>query len=331
LSTLRRRGAAVHRLSPAQLSGGTLRNRVRAALRSGALVEIGPGTGTGRVLDSVAAESGARSPVRAIRSTSAGGAIAFVRLASGPAVLRIAGAGWPGDPRPGAEALRALEGLRFVPRSLGSGDIAGAAWSLETQIPGARPRRLDGAIGRAACALAAGLPRNDGRAESLGRDLDVAGIHLPSRSSRLEAVAATFRSMTAAIAPIGRHGDLWLGNLLSRAGEISGVVDWDAWDPAGVPGADVLHLYGTDLALRQGRELGDIWLTRPWRSERFASFAAPYWAAMGGPPAHDALELAAVAWWAAAIAGTLARVPHRSRDERWVSTNVDRVVEAILR
>jgi hypothetical protein len=312
------------------LRGGAIHNRMRAALRSGALVEIGPGAGTGRVIDAAAEDAGALSPIRAVRSTSAGGAIAFVRLAGGPAVIRVAGMGWPGDPRPGAEALGALEGLALVPRSLASGEIAGAAWSTETRMAGSRPRRLDGATGRAVCAFAAALPRHDGRASSLARDLAVIATHLPSRSSRLEAVTATIGALASEVGAIARHGDLWRGNILTEPRGISGIVDWDAWDPAGMPGADILHLYGTDLALEHGRELGEVWLTRPWRSEEFGSFAAPYWAAVGDPPT-DALELAAVAWWAAAVAGTLARVPHRSDDERWVETNVDGVAETILR
>jgi hypothetical protein len=120
-----------------------------------------------------------------------------------------------------------------------------------------------------------------------------------------------------------------LGNLLVRGVALSGVVDWDAWDPDGVPAADLLHLFATDLALASGRELGEVWVEAPWRSETFRSFSAPYWSALGASPAEQTLLLAGVAWWAAAVAGTLARAPHRAVDERWVVANVDRVVERI--
>jgi hypothetical protein len=332
LARASRSGDVVHRLPPSELRGGRLRNRVRAWLLSGALVESGPGAGTGRILDVAAADAGITDPVDSVRRPAAGGVLAFVRRPDGTrAVLRVARAGWLGDPRPGFEALRDLDDQPFVPKALASGEIAGAAWTLETALPGSRPRRLDRATAEAVSRAAANLRRSSERPASIERDLSRAASALPERAARLRAAAERAGTLALDVRGIMRHGDLWLGNLLVRESKLSGVVDWDAWDREGVPGADVLHLYGTDLALSSRRELGEVWLTEPWRSEGFSAFSAPYWSAVGIAPGDELLLLAGIAWWAAAIAGTLGRAPERASDARWVAMNVDRVAERITR
>jgi Phosphotransferase enzyme family len=55
------------------------------------------------------------------------------------------------------------------------------------------------------------------------------------------------------------HGDLWPGNLLVRAdGALSGIVDWDAAAPDGLPQHDLLHLIVYTRRLTHGAELGAI-------------------------------------------------------------------------
>jgi hypothetical protein len=41
------------------------------------------------------------------------------------------------------------------------------------------------------------------------------------------------------------------------------------------------------------------------------------------------LDCVGIAWWASEVHGTLARLPHRASDERWVATNVDPVLSEL--
>lgn len=330
LNAARRRGDVIHRLPPSELRGGRVRNRTRAWLLSGALIESGPGAGSGRIVDAAAHSGGIGEPVTAVRRSAAGGALVFGTLATGQDVLlRVAGSGWPGDPRPGHEALRGLGERDLVPRAVDAGEVARASWTLETALPGARPRVLDATLAAAVSRFSARLPRASGPPRSVEHDLSALALLLPSRADRYRMVAARADELATEVQGVTRHGDLWLGNLLIAGGALSGVVDWDAWHVAGVPGADILHLYGTDMALATRRELGDIWVGAPWRSDAFRSFAASYWSELRTSASEDALLLAGIAWWAAAVAGTLARAPHRASHERWVAANVDRVLERI--
>ena len=67
---------------------------------------------------------------------------------------------------------------------------------------------------------------------------------------------------------MARHGDLWSGNLLVAGRRLTGVLDWDAWHPAAVPGTDLLHLVATEQAHRTRHSLGSVWMvtTFPWGS-----------------------------------------------------------------
>jgi len=38
------------------------------------------------------------------------------------------------------------------------------------------------------------------------------------------------------------HGDLWLGNVLFKSNQVTGIVDWEWAQPDGLPLVDVLHL-----------------------------------------------------------------------------------------
>jgi hypothetical protein len=69
-----------------------------------------------------------------------------------------------------------------------------------------------------------------------------------------------------------------------------------------------------------------MWLERPWSDEAFFALTHDYWHAFGVKPEPHVLELVGIAWWASEVAGTLSRLPHRARDERWVAMNVDPVL-----
>jgi hypothetical protein len=128
---------------------------------------------------------------------------------------------------------------------------------------------------------------------------------------------------------IVRHGDLWAGNLLVARGTLAGVVDWDAWHPAGIPGADLVQLLGTESRRDARQALGVSVSSRPWRRAELAPAVRVYLDAMGIRADDDVLELAGIAWWAAEVHGTITRLPHRAADEVWLEANVDGVLSGL--
>ena len=323
LSALRRRGARVHVLPPSLLRPG---GRALASrwLHEGAIVELRPGRAE-RVIDTVARDAGLADEVARFRASAAGGIVAEVRTRNGErAILRAAGSGWPGDPSSAAEALEALEGHEVpAPQLIGRGSAAGASWTLERFVPGHRPRRLDQRIGGSIARIAARLPRSGARPDAVLRDLERVAAALPRHA---EAVASLRDRVVSTRAPaIMRHGDLWLGHLLVGDGGPF-ILDWEGWAPDGMPGADLLHLVATERRIAQRTDMGAVWRARPWRDETFLRLAEPYWTAIGWEPGAGEDDVVGVAWWAAEVAGTLARVPERAEDARWVSINVEGVL-----
>lgn len=321
-------GTAVHRLPPP----ATLRLGSREALRSlmlgGALVEAPGPTAGDRILDAVLRDAGAALIAPSLRRRSGGVWTARVQTVDGrPGVLRMAPRSSEGNPLDGASALAALSGGALpVPAPLGAGSVAGAAWTLESLLPGRRPRRLTRRLARDAALFCAALPVTGGSPAAHLEDLSTLADRLPGFAQRLRAAAQEVADALGALPAVMRHGDLWGGNLLAARGRLSGVVDWDAWHQAGAPGADLLHLVAMDLAGRGRRTFRDVWRAAPWRSESFAGMGRPVWAAIGARPDRAGLEGIALAWWAGHAAATLRRVPEAAEDPRWLA----RVIEPVL-
>jgi hypothetical protein len=321
---------AIHRLPPRRLRTGRLRGSVRAALRGGALVELASAEPRARVLDAVAEAAGVRLPGRGFHAGAGGALLVGGSLAEGSAVvLRVARAGSAGDPSALADTLEGLGRhlVPFTPRLYARGSTAGASWLAEAALPGRRPARASASLTREVAELCASFPRGNGAPTATAEDLAAVAAALPDRAPEIGALSSEVSTHLPTVPSILRHGDLWAGNLLvDRRGRLSGVVDWDAAHPAAVPGADVLQLVATDFRRKEHHALGPAFLARPWRLPEFAEATAAYWPAVGIRPDYDLLGVVGIAWWAAEVHGTLARLPHRAADERWVETNVDRVL-----
>jgi Ser/Thr protein kinase RdoA (MazF antagonist) len=322
--------AAVHRLRPHQLSRG-LRGALRAAIRSGALVELTSMAPGERVLDAVAVAAGCRLLSDEVYSGSGGTLIVRVALAdAAQGVLRLARAGTPGDPAGLGNTLEQLEriGVALAPRLLRRGQTAEASWTLEQALPGGRPTRLSGALAGQVGDALAGLPRAAGGPLALAEDLDEIAASVTSRAVRVRRLGDDVATAVSDLPAVLRHGDMWLENILVDRGRLSGFVDWDAAHPAGVPGADLLQLVATEQRRRARRPLGAAFLSSPWRSEAFERVSAGYWRAVRIEPNARLLEMAGLAWWAVEIRWTLTRLPHRATDEQWLAANVDPVLAA---
>jgi hypothetical protein len=328
------RVTAVHRLGASGTRTG-VRGRARSALRGGVLVEMaGPGAGP-RVLDTIAAITGA-TPDGAMHAGAGGTLIVPVRLEDGGrAILRLGRAGTPGDPAPAAETVARLAvaaGPRLpVAPPLLRGTLAGTSWTLERALPGRRPARLTGALLRQAAAACALLPAGPGPPRSVLDDLRGAAALLPAHAAALTALADALAEALAPLPAVPRHGDLWTGNLLVARGTLTGIVDWDAAHPAGVPGADLVQLVGSDWRRRRRRPLGGAVLERSWLRRVGDRDAAAYWAAVGLRPTDDLLDVAVAAWWASEVHHTVLRFPRRASDAAWLAANVGAVLDGFAR
>lgn len=319
----RRPGVSVRRLPPQRLSGGGFRNAIRDALLGGAVVILPAEPGERRVLDDAAAGAGVEGPLGRIHLSSGGSIVARVRTRGGDAVLRVGVADAPGDPSRGAAALAHLSAIDGpIPRLLATGRAGDAAWALESALPGGRPQRLTRELAANVAAVCAAFPSGNGPPGAPRRDLDALAALIPDREEALLALAREIRTELRTLTSILRHGDLWLGNLLVDGGGLSGIVDWDAWDPGSVPGADLLHLHATARRIEERCQLGEIWSRRPWREESFR-------ATLRGPATEVPEDILAIAWWAGEVRGTVSRHPARATDEAWLAVNVDGVLRSL--
>jgi aminoglycoside phosphotransferase (APT) family kinase protein len=326
------RVAGIHALPPRQVRAGGLRARLAAAVRAGAVVELTSGPPGGRVLDAVAAAAGAGAAPRRVHFGAGGALVARVTLGDGTAaVLRAGRAGTAADPAPLAVTLRhlAAAGVACVPVPLAEGTTAGVSWLAESRLPGRPPRRLTAALARQVAEACGSFPATGRPPTALADDLAGVADRLPGRAAAVSSLAEHIETATGAWPGVLRHGDLWLGNLLVERGRLTGVLDWDGAHPAAVLGTDLVHLVATDALVRRGVPFGATFLDRPWLSGEFRRLSAPYWAARGVRPDAGLLELAGIAWWAAAIHGTLTRFPVRATDRRWLAANVDSVLHAL--
>jgi hypothetical protein len=321
----------VHRWPPPRLVDGSARNRLREALLGGVIVELSSGQPPPRLLDAAARAAGYAGRVSEFGAGSGGSALARLRAEAQHRIMRVAQAGQPADPAHAADALECLAPLRIpvVPRLLGRGRALSVSWTLEAELPGRRPPRVSPGIARQVAAICRQLPRASGGPTALRHDLDRIAAAIPDRRRPLMDLDETVSGRLARLPLVMRHGDLWAGNLLVSGDRLTGIVDWDSWHAAAAPGIDLLHLLAADTALRTKREIGEVWLDRPWRSEAFASIAADYWAAIGGRPTAAELDAVGVAWWAAEIGHALALAPEQAQDRRWVGLNVEAVLGSL--
>jgi hypothetical protein len=337
LARLRRRPpgtlrvSSVHRWEPTVFHRGWF-SGLRAAAAAGALVELRNGAPRDRLLDLAAKAAGARAPVRTFRPGAGGSLMAPIATEDGRRlILRVGEAGKPADPRRGAAALERLAPLRLpnVPLPAGNGRVGLVAWSAESKLRGKRPRRAGRQLTLQAKDLCLRLPRGMGPPAAFDEDLEAIAARLPALGGRLSRLRTAFIPRISSLPAVMRHGDLWAGNLLVERGVLRGVVDWDAWHPAAVPGTDLLHLLAMQEAVGRGRSLGELWLERPWEWAAFRELTADYWRALGLAPNRDAREAVAWAWWANQVACSLSRLPQLATDEQWLRRNVDVVVTTL--
>ena len=272
----------------------------------------------------MAVEAGApsESPV-ALQPRADGAAMAMLRLNDGVrAVLRVMPV--PGSSYPGtnADALAALEraGVGRAPRLIARGVTLEAEWSTETRSPGTRPSRLDDTLIREVSEFFAGLPQQPRPTGLVERMRALADQH-----PRWATLIGQLAEAPVQAPGILQHGDLWRGNLLIEGGKLSGVIDWDTWHPAGVPGADLLQLIAMERRRQSRDDLGRLWASEIWRSSDFLELARPYWSALGVESTPQLLQAVGLDWWVSQVL----RHQRLASNPAWVEENIDRVLQEL--
>jgi hypothetical protein len=323
---------AIHRWLPSDLVTKRARNKIRAAFLSGALVELASAGRPRRVIDAASLMAAGGATVDGFLPGSGGSALTRLRLADGTdGILRVARAGGPSDPAHAADALKrlALDRSGLVPRLLARGVTSGASWSLESSLRGRRPDRVTPPLGLALGRFCAALPRTEGPPTAHRDDLDRIAATFPLHQPVLRRLSCRLDAWLQPLPGVMRHGDLWSGNLLTEGSTLTGVVDWDGWHAAAAPGTDLLHLLGMEGALRSRRQVGELWLERPWNSQAFERLSDEYWRSLSVRPDAQTLEAVGIGWWAGQVAHSLSRDPSLARDRRWTGANVDAVLTAL--
>jgi hypothetical protein len=325
----------VHRLEPPSWRGGVVRNALRQATLGGAILELSRVGRTHRVLDAVIEAAGAQAAEGAkLRPSYEGSALGAIGLEPGvSAILRVAAQDSPAGPQTAADALRALEkvDLDSIPRLFNSDVTCGAAWTTETLLSGRRPKALTEDLSNQVARLCAQFPASDSPATSLRERLSLIGARIPKWAATLRNLEEAIDDVVAGSPSVLQHGDLWTGNLLVSEGRLTGLVDWDGWHPAGLPGVDLLHLLIAEQRMDNLGSLGHVWSTRPWESSWFRLVSEGYWRTLGLHPSPRHLFALGVDWWASRIANYLSKAPYLMSDERWVVDNVNAVLHQIER
>ena len=321
----------VYRVPPPLLRAGLARTMLGKALLAGALVEMASNAGPERVLDVALRAAGATGLVSHFQVGSGGGLLIHAQVNGAPALIRV------GTQRGAREIARAADALQFIarsnmgriPRLLIRGETHGAVWSVESLLPGRRPRRLRRRTLREVADFCGALPPTEGAPEAPAEDFGLMSRYLPQFSQPLTTIMRRVKEEFGHVRGVMRHGDLWAGNLLIRDGSLAGVVDWDAWHPSGAPGTDLLYTTVTDQWLRSRRRLGEIWRSRPWLSAAYAEAGTSYWRGLDILPSAELLEAVGLSAWAAQVATTLDRSPQLASNPLWVHNTVGAVIKGL--
>jgi Ser/Thr protein kinase RdoA (MazF antagonist) len=239
----------------------------------------------------------------------------------------------------------------LVPESLAAGQVDGRAFAIQTCLPGVPAGDLPAEHRRAMLARLAGtiggLHVGTTRRVEVDDDLidrwvirRVALVRrlvqgAPAGPDDLAALAELEGELRADL--IGRtvecgwiHGDYWVGNVLvSSAGEVCGIVDWDSAASRELPLNDVFHLVVSDLRVRRGSAWG-IALADVMTGE---SLTADERALIENATTSAGLPIrsSALLYWLRTIESSHRRHPATVASRPWAQANVTPVVEAATR
>jgi aminoglycoside phosphotransferase len=246
-------------------------------------------------------------------------------------------------------ALAALHGdarlgpwSRLLPRTLGTGDVEGVHFVLETRLPGADPRSASAADRARLLPLALvaidELHTRTATVMTVDEPVLDRWVHAPAAQVRA-VVGGSHRAvldrleaeLVAALAgrPVARgwtHGDYNQTNVLLDGGQVSGIVDWTEAEPDGLVGADAVTLLISE-AMLAGSELGQVllrWLADPGP-------AAEVVAGMQRRSGGDVLDIRTMLLlsWLRHVGGNLTDSARYAANPVWMRRNVRAVLQGL--
>lgn len=182
----------------------------------------------------------------------------ILRLAVGPAAARLRAN------RDTVEQLMALDApddvRNRIPSLIAHGQEGLATWTLEERLPGAHPSRLAGDLIADVAAFLTQLGRLPADGSARGRLTaaaeTVAGECRDDVGEEVVRTASKALDDLADCAGCFVHGDFWIGNLLVEEDRLTGVIDWSAGGPDGLPMVDALHLHVSEIRQDTHQSLG---------------------------------------------------------------------------
>src|SRR6478735_2118581 len=216
---------AIHRLPPPTYGIGGSRSAIRGLVLGGAIISIGRDTGTPTVLDGVG-EAADLVRTEKLRLGAGVGASLLAWRADGRKVfLRLGPADGRDDPARIARCLDLLlaSGVDHVPRILGRGRAGAISWTIESLLPGRRPRALTPDLVASVARSLARLPTQEGPPAAHRDDLEIIADAFPDRRPVLDAIGRRIDDAVGSMPGVLRHGDLWAGNLLIQHRSLCGI------------------------------------------------------------------------------------------------------------
>ena len=244
-----------------------------------------------RVIDAVVFAAGSDAEGPRIRPSGDGSALARLTLTDGTrAELRVAQAGHPKDPARGHGALTALAdaGVDLVPRPLGGGVTAGAAWSTETVAPGRHVHALTTSLLTEVTAFLATMPAGASDLAAIDEQLAAVADFFPEHATALSDIAAAAARWATGLRPVLMHGDLWVHNMFTTDGRLSAVFDWDTWHPRGCPVRTSSTCSPRMHGPQQPGDVGQLLCVDYWRRPEVVEALSGYFLARGEPPPDQA-------------------------------------------
>jgi aminoglycoside phosphotransferase (APT) family kinase protein len=304
---------------------------------------------------------GSSGPVDVVRRTTTRGGLGLtvIQTRDGERLVKIAStASGRLAVRRDARVLRAVHHDSrlaafgsLVPEPLAAGQVDGRAFAIQTCLPGVPASDLPAEHRRAMTAVLAGTIGGLHAATTRPVDLDDALIDrwvirrvalvrrllqgAPAGTGHVAVLAELEHELRADL--VGRtadcgwiHGDYWAGNVLvSSAGEVCGIVDWDSAAARELPLNDVFHLVVSDVRLRQGMAWGialvDVLAGRSLSADERALIENA--SASAGLPIRSSVVL----YWLRTIESSHRRHPATVESRPWTRANVTPVVEAAPR
>jgi phosphotransferase family enzyme len=335
--TLRRLGYRTVRVlrwdegQAAQLPGRPATGRLRAAERlpQRAVVVGFRSSPPATLLEQAAADAAAAAsvPITIERPFMAG----VVVVVAGAAVLRVG----VGAALRQLEAPRAaLELLRHsapgpgvadrVPWPIVDGRSGICAWTLEERLAGTRPRALEPPLLEECLPFLTDLYGAGDSATGRPAFDVVAAAHGGAEANAVRSLESRLEPLLDGVPRGFVHGDFWCGNLLAANGRLSGVIDWEAAGPGGLPMVDLLHLRLTAEEPHRDDDWGSAIVRRllPWARAGGDTVSAAYAARIGFEPSPQELEGLVAGYWLGRAGYQLAMYGERHEQPRWFDRNV---------